>query len=420
MNIPLLFHIDLTKRERGGRLSKPLIEVKNVNKVYGSSPAKALELIAQGESNETIRKLTKQSVGVRGASFTVDRGEIFVIMGLSGSGKSTLLRCINRLHKVSSGEVWVDGQNICTLSTKELNEVRRKKLAMVFQKFALLPHRTVLENVAYGLEIQHIPKEQRKEKAMETIQLVGLDGWENSYPHSLSGGMQQRVGLARALANDAEILLMDEPFSALDPLIRQDMQEELMDLQKTLRKTILFITHDLDEALKLGDRIALMKDGKIVQIGQPEDILLSPEDEYVERFTKNADRSKALTAASVMVRPRSIVYPKDGLRMALREMENHKISGIFVIDKDGVLLGHLSAEQASELNEQGERDLFTKMDQELKQVLPETPLHDVLESIAHSRLPIAVTDEQGRLKGVLIKGAVLAGLAGSQKEGAAL
>jgi len=391
--------------------------VKNVNKVYGSSPLKALELIAKGESNEVIRETTKQNVGVRDINFTVNKGEIFVIMGLSGSGKSTLLRCINRLHRVSSGEIWVDGQNICTLSDKELTEVRRKKMAMVFQKFALLPHRTVIENVAYGLEIQNMPKEERNQKAMKVIQVVGLDGWENNYPHSLSGGMQQRVGLARALANDADILLMDEPFSALDPLIRKDVQDELVELQKKLQKTIIFITHDLDEALKLGDRIALMKDGGIVQIGQPEDILLSPEDEYVERFTKNADRSKTLTASSVMIRPHSIVYPKDGLMMALREMKNQKISGIFVVDKEGFLLGHLSAEQASELSKQGEKNLFTKMDRELKQVLPETPLFDVLDSMANTKLPIAVTDEEGYLKGVLIKGAVLAGLAGSQKEG---
>ena len=395
----------------------PLIEIKNVNKIYGSSPEKALELIAQGESNEEIRKKTKLNVGIRGINFTVNKGEIFVIMGLSGSGKSTLLRCLNRLHKVSSGEIIIDGQNICTLSEKELGEVRRKKMAMVFQKFALLPHRTILDNVAYGLEIQKMPKEERTQKAMAAIQAVGLSGWEQSYPSSLSGGMQQRVGLARALANDAEILLMDEPFSALDPLIRQDMQEELVELQKKLHKTIVFITHDLDEALKLGDHIALMKDGEIVQIGQTEDILLSPENEYVERFVRNVDRSKALTASSVMIRPRVIVYPKDGPRMALREMEHYGVSGIFVIDKEGLFLGHLSAEQASELSERGERDLSVMMDRDLVQVSPEAPLCDVLDLMAHAKLPVAVTDSVGHLKGVLVRGSVLAGLAGNRNGG---
>jgi glycine betaine/proline transport system ATP-binding protein len=258
-----------------------MIEVKNLTKIYGHNTEAALEMLKKGASNQEIKDKTKQVVGVRNASFTVENGETFVIMGLSGSGKSTLLRCINRLIKASAGQIIIDGVDVLSMSPKELEELRKRKMSMVFQRFALLPHRNILDNVAYGLEVQGVKKEARQAKAREVIQMVGLSGWEESYPENLSGGMQQRVGIARALATDPDILLMDEPFSALDPLIRQDMQEELINIQEKLQKTIIFITHDLDEALKIGDHIALMKDGEIVQIGSPEDILLSPASDYV-------------------------------------------------------------------------------------------------------------------------------------------
>jgi glycine betaine/proline transport system ATP-binding protein len=393
-----------------------IIEAFVVNKIYGPDPEKALPLITAGLSNEEIRTRTRQTVGVREVNFAVEAGEIFVIMGLSGSGKSTLLRCVNCLQRITSGRIIVAGQDLGQLKTQDLNRFRREKLAMVFQSFALLPYKSVLENVAFGLEIQKIPPAVRLEKAREAIHLVGLDGWENAYPDNLSGGMQQRVGIARALAQDADILLMDEPFSALDPLIRQDMQDELMAIQRKLHKTILFITHDLDEALKLGDRIALMKDGEIVQLGQTEDILLSPENEYVERFVRNVDRSKALTTASVMIKPRTVIYPKDGPKVALREMDNYGVSGLFVVDKDGILLGHLSADQAAELYERKARDLADNMEYDLARVSPDTPLCDVLETMAVAKLPVAVVDETGYLQGVLVRGAVLAGLAGSNPD----
>ncbi len=225
------------------------LEVNNLTKIYGTNTDKALQLVNKNVSNEEIRKRTKQVVGVRNASFTVDAGESFVIMGLSGSGKSTLLRCINRLIDITDGEVLIDGQDIAKVSGKKLIEIRRKKMGMVFQKFALLPNRTIVDNVAFGLEVQNISRMERYEMSLEALEMVGLKGWEDNYPDSLSGGMQQRVGIARALATDPDILLMDEPFSALDPLIRQDMQDELLELQKKLQKTIVFITHDLDEAL---------------------------------------------------------------------------------------------------------------------------------------------------------------------------
>ncbi|KUG04715.1 l-proline glycine betaine abc transport system permease protein prov [hydrocarbon metagenome] len=393
-----------------------MIEIKNLTKIYGNNIDKALELVKQGIINEEIKKRTRQVVGVRDVSFTVEEGETFVIMGLSGSGKSTLLRCINRLIKSSAGEIVIDGRDVLTMPPKELEELRKRKMSMVFQRFALLPHRTILDNVAYGLEVQGIYKEERLAKAREVIELVGLKGWEDSYPHNLSGGMQQRVGIARALATDPDILLMDEPFSALDPLIRQDMQEELIDIQEKLQKTIIFITHDLDEALKLGDHIALMKDGEIVQIGQPEDILLSPATEYVARFVENVNRSLALTASSVMVRPRYVVHPKDGPRTALNFMEKHGLSTLFVVDRFGKLKGYIRAEDASELASQGVKDLEDIIQTDMPTTGPDSPLADLLEVMAYTKVPIAVIDENSKLQGTLVRGSVIAGLAGGRGE----
>lgn len=253
-------------------------------------------------------------------------------MGLSGSGKSTLVRLLNRLIDPTLGKIYIDGKDIVKMSKEELRKVRREKISMVFQKFALLPHRTILENTEFGLEIQGIDKAARKQRALESLKLVGLEGYENQYPDQLSGGMQQRVGLARALANDPDVLLMDEAFSALDPLIRKDMQDELLDLQSNMEKTIIFITHDLDEALRIGDRIALMKDGTIVQVGTPEEILMNPSNDYVERFVEDVDLSKVLTANHVMKRAEAVNVDK-GPRVALQMMRDLGISSIYVVNK---------------------------------------------------------------------------------------
>ncbi len=392
------------------------IEVKNLHMIYGGNPEKALEMIDAGYSNDQIRKQTKQVVGIKNVSFSVDVGEVFVIMGLSGSGKSTLLRCLNGLNKPSAGSIIIDGKDISHVNPHELRAIRREKMAMVFQRFALLPHRTVRDNVAYGLEVQGMSREERYDKVMNVLALVGLDDWVDSYPANLSGGMQQRVGIARALATDPDILLMDEPFGALDPLIRQDMQDELIDIQKKLGKTIVFITHDLDEALKIGDRIALMKDGEIVQMGQPEDILLSPATEYVARFVENVDRSRALTASSVMVKPRSVVYPKDGPRVALHVMERFGMSGLFVTDRNGILMGYVLADDAARISDAGERQLDSIILKDVPSVAPDTSLADILEVIAHTQIPVAVIDEHNKLKGVLVRGSVIAGLAGQRRE----
>ena len=311
----------------------PKIEVKNLYKIFGPYPRQALIKLQSGWSKEKLLRQTGHTVGIHNVSFSVEQGEIFVVMGLSGSGKSTLIRCINRLIEPTDGEIYIDGENITALSLDKLRLVRQKKLAMVFQRFALFPHRTILQNVAYGLEIQGVNKSAREEKAYAVLETVGLKEWSAVYPEQLSGGMQQRVGLARALAVDPDILLMDEPFSALDPLIRKEMQEELMELQGKVQKTIIFITHDLDEALKLGDSIAIMKDGVIDQIGAPEEILTNPATEYVANFVNDVDRSRILKAENIMVRPTAHVSSNDGPRVALRKMKEEALSSIFVIEK---------------------------------------------------------------------------------------
>jgi len=275
------------------------LEADHLHKVFGGKPDDVVERLRRGADRDALRA-DGITAAVIDASFTVEPGSIFVVMGLSGSGKSTLLRMLNGLLTPTSGEVRIDGRELTALDDRELREVRARKVSMVFQHFALFPHRTVLDNAAYGLAVQGVPRPERDRRAAEALTLCGLEGWENAWPDELSGGMQQRVGLARALATDADLLLMDESFSALDPLIRRDMQDQLLTLQKTLKKTIVFITHDLNEAMRLGDRIAVMRDGRIVQNGTAEDILLRPADDYVASFIQDVDRSRVLTASAVM------------------------------------------------------------------------------------------------------------------------
>ena len=386
------------------------ISVRNVTKVFGKSK-KALQLLQEGESKQSILKKTGATIGVNQASFDVEAGEIFVIMGLSGSGKSTLVRMLNRLIEPTAGEVFIDGVDIVKMKQEQLRDVRRKKISMVFQKFALLPHRTVLENTEYGLEVQGVPKETRTDKSMEALKLVGLDGYEDQYPKQLSGGMQQRVGLARALANDADILLMDEAFSALDPLIRKDMQDELLELQATMKKTIVFITHDLDEALRIGDRIALMKDGSIVQIGTPEEILMNPSNDYVERFVEDVDLSKVLTAGHVMKRAEAVFVEK-GPRVALQMMKDLGISSIYVVDRKKQLLGAITASDAKMAMDRNE-GILSILQPNVSTVSPDTLLTDLFEIVSVANIPVAVVDQKRRLNGILVRGAVIGALAGN-------
>jgi len=389
---------------------EPIIRVRNLTKVFGQDLEKALELYRAGRSKQEIFEETGSTVALIDISFEVSRGEIFVLMGLSGSGKSTLLRCINRIIEPTAGEIWIDGKDIVRIDNDELREIRRRKLGMIFQNFALLPHRTVLDNVAFGLEIQGVSVEERHSKAREMLQMVGLGGYEESMPDELSGGMKQRVGLARALTSDPDILLMDEAFSALDPLIRRDMQDELLELQQRLGKTIIFVTHDLDEALKLGDRIALMKDGAIVQIGTPEGILNSPENEYVEKFVADVDLTRVLTAGDVMRRPEPVAQWTAGPRVALHLMEEHDISCIFVVSRQRILRGRVTLDDTVEAVKRG-KQLGDILITDVPKVTPTTPLSDIISLVVENPYPVAVVDDAGRLVGSISRGAILAALA---------
>mgnify|MGYP000332421444 FL=1 len=334
------------------------IEIKNIYKIFGPNPEQVLPMVEQGATKEQVMEETDHTVGLDNVSLSIKKGEIFVCMGLSGSGKSTLIRHINRLIDPTSGQVIVDGVDVLSLDDKEILDFRKKTMSMVFQRFGLFPHKTVIENVAYGLEIQEVPEDKRKEIAQGQIDAVGLQGFEHQYPAQLSGGMQQRVGLARALATDPQILLMDEAFSALDPLIRSDMQNQLVDLQSKLKKTIVFITHDLDESLKLGDHIGILNGGRLVQVGRPEDIILNPADDYVKAFVKDVNRSKVLRAKTVMtkidkfdttgINPSSIykydenTFIEDLVPKVLKDR-----STIEVIDKTGNTTGYISSDELS-------------------------------------------------------------------------
>jgi glycine betaine/proline transport system ATP-binding protein len=386
------------------------IKVQNVTKVFGKTPDKAVEMLEKGSTKNEILEKTGMTVGVNRASFEINEGEIFVIMGLSGSGKSTLVRLLNRLIEPTSGSVLIDEVDITKMGKDELRKTRRQKMSMVFQRFALFPHRSVVENTEYGLEIQGVSKQERRQKAMEALALVGLKGYETMKPGELSGGMQQRVGLARALASDADVLLMDEAFSALDPLIRKDMQDELLELQTQMKKTIVFITHDLDEALRIGDRIALMKDGTIVQIGTPEEILRNPANDYVAQFVEDVDVTKVFTAQNVMKRPETIEISR-GPRVAVKLMKDAGLSTVYAIDKNKKLLGIIYGDDAAKALDKELHELIKPVEA----VRPDTLLSDMFEAIASSKVPVAVTNEEGRLLGIVGRSAIVDVMANSSE-----
>jgi len=386
------------------------IKADNLYKVFDGRGQKEIEMLKDGMSKDDILEETGATVGINNASFEVEEGEIFVIMGLSGSGKSTLLRCINRLVEPTAGSVMVDGTDVMKLNKEELREFRKEKFGMVFQNFALFPYRTVLENAEFGLEIEGIDKNERRKKAMKALKQVGLEGYEDQKPDQLSGGMQQRVGLARALAVDTDILLMDEPFSALDPLIKKDMQDKLLELYEHIDKTIVFITHDLDEALKLGDRIAIMKDGEIVQVGNHEEILTNAENDYVAEFVQDVNRSRVLTAADIMDKPKAVLYKQDGLRTALHKMRHNEIGSIFVLGENNKYRGIVTIEDVVESINQEKKNL----DDIIKEVPiaePEESVNDLFSKIADINTPLPVLDDKHKLKGVIVKTNVLANLA---------
>ncbi|WP_292695018.1 MULTISPECIES: glycine betaine/L-proline ABC transporter ATP-binding protein [unclassified Microbacterium] len=384
------------------------IAARNLFKVFGRSPQSAVEKLRAGARRDQLGDAG--TAAVIDASFDVEPGEIFVIMGLSGSGKSTIIRMLNGLHDATAGTVEVQGDPLTGVSTARLRNLRRERIAMVFQHFALLPHRTVAANVAYPLEIRGVGKTERLAKADEILALVGLEGWGDKLPSALSGGMQQRVGIARALAADTDILLMDEAFSALDPLIRREMQEQLLELQRTLKKTIVFITHDLNEAMFLGDRIAVMRDGRIVQIGTPEDILTDPANDYVEQFVQDVDRARVLTAANVMERPRPRVDAGAGPRTALRQMRDAYMSAVYVTDRDRKLLGIVTDRDAVKLVRAGESSLLGRLKPVPHSVREDEVLMNLFVPAVESPLPLAVLDAEGRLTGVIPRVTLLAAL----------
>lgn len=392
-----------------GGSAMPAIEVSHLYKVFGRRPKEVVKRIEAGATRDSLTALG--TAAVIDASFQVEQGEIFVVMGLSGSGKSTLLRTLNGLNETTSGSVKVQGTEVVGLAPDDLRALRRDKMSMVFQHFALLPHRTVLDNVAYGLEIQGIPLAERNKRAEHWLGRVGLEGWGSNYPDELSGGMKQRVGLARAFAADTNILLMDEAFSALDPLIRREMQVQLVELQQELGKTIVFITHDLNEAMFLGDRIAVMRDGRIVQLGTPNDILTDPANDYVEKFVQDVDRSKVITAGDVMERPRAVVPSSAGPRGALKVMRDLQTSACFVTTSGRRLRGIVRDAEVLQHLRSGGNTLDPVLRPTPSIVNPDQVIGELFEMAAETPFSTAVVDEEDRLVGVVPRVTLLEALA---------
>ncbi|MDP6043187.1 MAG: glycine betaine/L-proline ABC transporter ATP-binding protein [Dehalococcoidales bacterium] len=386
------------------------ISCRNVWKIFGHDPQNTLNLIQNGMTKEEILEQTGHIIAVRDISFDVNEGEIFVIMGLSGSGKSTIIRCLNRLIDPTSGQIFIDNVDLATMNETEIRMTRRHQISMVFQQFALFPHRSVIDNVAYGLEVQGIPKAERRERAWEVLNMVGLKGWENYHTYELSGGMQQRVGLARALAVDPEILLMDEAFSALDPLIRRQMQDEFLNLLTQVHKTIIFITHDLSEALKMGERVAIMKDGLIVQLGSPEEIVIGPADDYVTEFVRDVPRSKVVPVRNIMKDPAVTLYSWQGPKVAVHEMRQNDVQYAFILDPGRRLRGVITRDEAKQAIKDGITRLSKLVKGNALQIGPNQPIEEVIPLAATSDNPVAVIDEDERLIGEILRTELLLGM----------
>ncbi len=400
--------------QSGGQSPAPIIKVDSVWKVFGKNPERVLAPENIAKSKAEIQSQMGAVIGLHDVSFEVQRGETFVIMGLSGSGKSTMVRCLIRLIDPTAGSIVIDGNDITAMADKELMEFRRGKIAMVFQHYGLMPHRNVLDNASWGLEVQGVPEAERHQRTRQILSMVGLGGWEASFPRQLSGGMQQRVGLARALVVNTDILLMDEPFSGLDPLIRRQMQDELLRLQEELQKTIVFITHDLNEALKLGDRIAIMHDGRVAQIGSPEDIVLRPEDEYVGDFTQDVRLESVLTASKVMVPPKATVMGHQGPRAALHTIGESDGDAAWIVDRRERYLGLLTITNAQKALRAGVRRMDEAMnyvDREYEAVSPTTSFDLLIPRAMSSDYPIPVTDADNLLVGEVHRSALAEALA---------
>src|SRR5699024_8536599 len=395
-------------RKRGNSVSK--LRIENLTKIFGNKQKEALDLIDEGKNKREILEATGATIGVKQATFDVEEGEIFVIMGLSGSGKSTLVRMLNRLIEPTSGNIYIDEDNISVMDTKALREVRRKKISMVFQNFGLFPHRTILENTEYGLEVQGIDKKERQKNAEAALENAGLLPYKDQYPDQLSGGMQQRVGLARTLANDPDILLMDEAFSALDPLIRRDMQDELIEMQKTMNKTIIFITHDLNESLRLGDRIAIMRDGEVVQVGTGQEILANPANDYVKRFVEDIDRTKVYTAEHIMEKPAALSGKREKPANVLRVMKENNMSNILVVDKEERLLGYVTREDVESLYEKGHENISKIINKDVPEIEPDILVDDIFDVVHETETPIVITNELSEIEGIIVRSNVIGAL----------
>ena len=385
------------------------LEVKSLYKIFGEHPEKAFKLLAKGHDRASILQKTGQTLGVRDVNLAIHEGEIFVVMGLSGSGKSTLVRLFNRLIEPTRGQVLIDGEDIAAISERELRQVRRKKISMVFQSFALMPHLSVLENTAFGLELAGVPLAERQQSARQALHQVGLGPWIDAYPDALSGGMKQRVGLARALANDPDILLMDEAFSALDPLIRTEMQDELLKLQASQQRTIIFISHDLDEAMRIGDRIAIMQDGRLVQVGTPDEILNQPANDYVRAFFRGVDLANVFSARDVASRKQTPLIKKhttDGPGNALRQLKALEREYGYVVDRSRRFLGVVSVESLGRaVRDKGSLEQALLAD--IQPILADTSLNELISQVAAAPCQVPVVEEDGTYLGLISKANLL-------------
>ena len=390
--------------------STSILSLRNVTKFFGINKSAAREMMQHGASKNEILRKTGVTLAVNNVSFQVNKGEIFVLIGLSGSGKSTVIRCINMLRRATSGEILFENRNMMAMNPKEIREIRRTKMSMVFQGFGLMSHRNVLGNVAYGLEVRGVSRLLREEKAMELIELVGLSGWEYKSISDLSGGMQQRVGIARALCNDPDILLMDEPFSALDPLARRDMQFELLSIQKKLNKSIVFITHDINEALKMGDNVGIMRDGVIEQQGSPEDLILHPVNDYVVNFLDNIDRTRLLTAKHIMITPTCLIREHADPVLAIKEMRANEVSTAYVVNQKMRFCGIITLNDALGGRNQAITSLSSLVIRDVPEVHQDTLISDIMSIASSTPFPLPVVDDEGRLKGIVSRAAILATL----------
>ncbi|MDH5695208.1 MAG: glycine betaine/L-proline ABC transporter ATP-binding protein [Dehalococcoidia bacterium] len=394
------------------------LEVSGLWKIFGKNAEKIIGSELEAASKEDILKKTGCVVAVRDVSFQVTRGEFFVIMGLSGSGKSTVIRLLLRLIEPTAGNIFIDGKDISGYTNKQLVDLRRHTTSMVFQNFGLLPHRNVIDNVAYALKIRGTAKTERYARARETIETVGLEGWENHFPSELSGGMQQRVGIARALAMDPEILLMDEPFSGLDPLIRREMQDELLDILEKVKKTIVFVTHDLDEALKLGGRIAIMRDGEIIQIGTPEEVIKAPGDAYVREFVQDASLAKVVTASSIMEKPKVLLYEWQGPKAAFQIIKDNMLDYAFLVTRAQKLLGLVPRRRLVELIRRKGISLKDALEPDLPTCTPDMVIEDLFPLATTTEYPIPVVNDNGKLLGEIDTRAILESMISESDTGA--